>query len=243
MNAFPVPFKVVATVFLTGILVLIGVLNLQDRSEWTDPWDGVLWLETHEGLKASAVADAAAGGKAGLRRGDRLVSINGKPVTNLAEYSAILDRLGVEANATYVVKSSGTDQAREVPVDIGAKPMLTSRDALRVILAFLHLGIGLFVILRGPALPRSFHFYLICLAAFVVYLYSYTPNWGGLDQTVYGLSVAAFLLLPSLFLHFCMRFPVELSGAPSRALFAYIPAAALAFLHVSWISGRLASLG
>src|SRR5207247_11280497 len=102
-------------------------------------------------------------------------------------------------------------------VRIRAKSFMTRTDALRPILAFLHLGIGVFVILRGSRLPRSFHFYIICLAAFVVYLYRFTPKWDGLDKVVYGLSIAAFLLLPVLFLHFFMRFTLELSVVRSRS--------------------------
>jgi hypothetical protein len=56
MNAFPVPFKIIATVLLTSLLVGIGILNLRDRTTWVDPSDGVFWVETSRGLLAESVS-------------------------------------------------------------------------------------------------------------------------------------------------------------------------------------------
>ena len=242
MNRFPVPFKVVATSLLTGLVVLISLLNLRDRSNWTDPWDGVLWGETAHGFQAQEVSPDSPGQVAGIKEGEVLLSINARQVANLGNYSDLLYWLGPNSAATYTLK--GPDAAtRDVPVQIGAKRFMTRTDALRIVLAFFHLGIGVFVILRGSRLPRSFHFYIICLTAFVVYFYRFTPKWDGLDKVVYGFSFAAFLLLPVLFLHFCMRFTLELSGGRSHAPLLYIPAAALGLLHLLWLSGHLVDWG
>ena len=45
MNAFPVPFRFVAVILLSSVLFVIGILNLRDRTIWTDPTDGVFWTE------------------------------------------------------------------------------------------------------------------------------------------------------------------------------------------------------
>jgi PAS domain S-box-containing protein len=76
----------------------------------------------------------------------------------------------------------------------------------------------------------------------VVYLYSATPALSDLDWIIYVTSIAAFLLLPAVFLHFCLRFPVEFS-ARSRVPIIYFPALALGALQVMWMSGRLAPFG
>lgn len=241
MNAFPVPFKIIATVLLTGLLVGIGIFNLRDRAAWTDPSDGVFWVETKRGLKADVVYAAGPGQQAGVRPGDILVAINEQPIHDLGQYSNILYRLGINASATYKVVS-GVD-THDVPLEIGAKVLLTPKDGLRTLLAFLHLGIGLFVIIRGSRLPRAFHFYLLCLAAFVVYLYSYTPKLDTLDWMVLHISVWAFLLLPALFVHFCMRFPVDRLQGQSRAPLLYAPAGILGTVQILFWLGRLASLG
>ena len=44
MNAFPVPFRFMAITLLSGMLVAIGILNLRDRTFWTDPTDGNLYV-------------------------------------------------------------------------------------------------------------------------------------------------------------------------------------------------------
>lgn len=241
MNAFPVPFKIVVTVLVTSVLVGIGILNLRDRASWTEPSDGVYWVETIEGLRAAEVFQGGVGQQAGLRPGDVLVAINEQSIANLGQYSNELYRLGVNASATYKIQKGG--ETRDIPLEIGTKVLLTPKDGLRTLLAFLHLGIGIFVVIRGARLPRAFHFYIICLAAFVVYLYSWTPNLAMLDWTVYGLSVMSFLFLPALFLHFCMRFPTESTVGHSRAPLIYSPVFVLGTVQALWMTGHLASIG
>lgn len=241
MKPFPLHFKIVAIVSLTSLVVLIGLLNLRDRLAWSDPWDGVYWKEAGEGLRADAVVLDGPGERAGIRVGDLLVDINSQAISDLGQYSDRLFELGVNAKATYSLAYSGSN--RTVSLILGERSLLAQRDGPRILLAFLYLAIGLFVILRGSHSPRAFHFYFICLASFTVYLYSFTPKLGALDWTVYGLSVGAFLLLPALFIHFCMRFPVELATGKSRAPFVYLAACALGLMHLLWMAGRLADFG
>jgi len=241
MNAFPVPFKVIATVLLTILMVSVGVLNLRDRASWSDPSDGVFWEESEAGLSAVEVAPDGPGARAGIRPGDILVSLDGRPVGDLGEYSAHLYRTGQNGSILYGLMSGL--QTREVALQLVPKPLMDSSDGLRIVLAFFYLGIGLYGILRGRRQSRTFHFYLICLAAFVAVLYSYTPSWGGLDQWVYALSIVSFLVLPPLFLHFCLRFPVDPAPDRSRAPFLYIPAVFLGALHLFWTQGLLAGAG
>jgi PAS domain S-box-containing protein len=142
---------------------------------------------------------------------------------------------------TYTV-ISGTG-SRDVPVSLGSQSLLGFSDIFRIALALLHLGIGVFVLIRGAWQPRSSHFYLICLSAFVVYLYSYTPALNPLDWTVWGLSVAAFLTLPAIFLHFCRRFPIDPIKGRSGAPLLYLPAILLGATYVLWLTGHLAVIG
>jgi two-component system NtrC family sensor kinase len=241
MNAFPVPFKIIATVLLTSLLVGIGILNLRDRTTWVDPSDGVFWVETSRGLLAESVSSGGSGEQAGIRPGDILIAINGRPVSNLGERTKAVYDLGINATATYTILSNGA--SRNVPVEISGRSQLSPKDGLRVLLAFFYLGIGLFVIIRGSRLPRAFHFYVICLAAFVSYLYSWTTAFTGLDWTVYWLEVCSFLLLPSIFIHFCLRFPVDRVAGNSRAPLLYAPACVLILMRMLFLTGHLVSFG
>jgi two-component system, NtrC family, sensor kinase len=243
MNRFPVPFRVLATILISTLVVIIGVLNLRARASWVEPWDGVFWQEDGASLRATEITRQGPGEIAGIRAGDFLVAVEGREIANLGEFYAILDRLGANTAAVYRVKDPISGSERDVALQIRSRAFLTPTDGLRVVLAFVHLAIGLFVILRRGRVPRAFHFYLICLCAFVVYLYHFTTRLDALDWTVYFVSVAAFLVLPALFLHFCMRFPVELTQGSSRAPLLYAPAIAMGVVQVLWMLGRLVDVG
>ncbi len=241
MNTFPVPFKTAVTAILTILVVTIGILNLRDRASWRDPVDGVFWVESESGLKALDVAAGEPGKKAGIRAGDILLSVDGIPIVNLGNYSKVLYSRGPDAKVQYEVMSGSQD--RSVELLLSSRSFLQAKDGLRILLSFLYLGIGLFVIIRGARLSRSFHFYLICLTAFVVFLYSYTPKLGVLDGLVYALSVAGFLFLPALFLHFCLRFPIDPVQGRSHAPLLYLPGILLGIVQIFWMLGRLVNLG
>jgi PAS domain S-box-containing protein len=243
MSVLPVRFKTALTVLLTGLLVLVGVLNLRARAAWTDPWDGVFWEESGSRLRAGEVAALGPAAPAGILPGDLLVAINDQPVRDLGHYFTLLDELGIHAEATYTLLDPGSQAERRVSLRIGARELLGPRDAIWIVLALLHLGIGLFVIVHSGRSPRAYHFFLICLAAFVVFLYSYTSRLDSLDLLVYWADVVGFLLLPAMFVHFCMRFPVDRVAGHTRAPLVYIPVALLAVGRLLWLTGRLAGLG
>ncbi|MBN2242169.1 MAG: PAS domain S-box protein [Acidobacteria bacterium] len=220
--------------------MLIGILNLRDRARWTVPSDGVFWSENNGILTAAKLDPSGPAALAGVGPGDRLHSINNRTLKDIGQYSDRIYELG--AGAPVVYRLENETGFRNIAFNLAAASVLTTRDGFRAILAFLHLGIGLFVLFRGAWSSRTWHFFFVCLAAFVVYLYSYTTRLGALDWTVYGLSVLAFLLLPALLVHFFSRFPVE--APPSARLFAvYIPALLLAVFQILWITGHLVYIG
>jgi two-component system NtrC family sensor kinase len=241
MNLFPVPLKVVIVGLLTSILVIVGIMNLQARISWLDPTDGVFWGETNHELSAVEIASGSPGASAGIRSGDVLVSFDGQPIRGLEMYYGLLYGRGRDAKVSYVVRSG--DLTREISLRLASKSLVTPKDAMKSLLAFLHLFIGLFVLFRGGRQPRAFHFYLLCLAGFVTYLYSWTPRLDLLDWSVYWLSIAALLLLPALFVHFCLRFPVASSRGHSSAPLLYLAAVCLGTCQILWLTGHLAEFG
>jgi two-component system, NtrC family, sensor kinase len=241
MNGFPVPFKSTATLILSGIIVFIGIANLRDRAYRTEPTDGIYWEEANGSVQAAVIDAGGPGNLAGISVGDRLLSVNDHAVGNLGDYYNSIYELGSGASASYQLENGSN--IRMAAVQLGSKALLTSRDLLRTVLAFLHLGIGIFVLLRGARLPRAFHFYFICLAAFVIWSFSYTTSFGLTDFLVYSLNILAFLFLPALFAHFCLRFPIAASAGEKRIVLLYAPAILLFLLRLLWITGHLASVG
>lgn len=241
MNTFPVPFRFIVSTLLSGALVFIGILNLRDRIVWRNPTDGVYWVESAEGLEAVEVDPLGPGGQAGISPGDKLYSLNGQAISDLGRYFDSLYELGPGTSVAYRLISGG--EAREVVFNLGSNILFTSRDFVISLLAFLYLGIGIYVLIRGGQSRRTLHFFLVCLTAFVVFLFSWTPKLSVLDWWIYGLDIFAFLLLPAIFMHFCLRFPVDVETGDRRTILLYLPVLILGLMQLFWVTGYLASLG
>ena len=248
---FSVRLKSVLVFALSGVSIYLGVLNLVDRVSWKQPWEGIGWTQTKQGVEASLIVDPEASGpQAGLASGDILLSLSGIPVRTLDEYTELIEilwqTLPPRSQATYVVKKAGTDIEAHYPVEIQLRSTIDRGDIFLIIVAFTYLGIGLLIYLRSGKAPGSFHFYLICLVSFVLYLYRYSGRADTFDLLIYWFSALAFLLLPPLFLHFCCCFPEPLRPFrqwPRLKAIVYFPFAFLLGLHTLWFSGRLAAAG
>jgi len=59
---------------------------------------------------------------------------------------------------------------------------------------------------RGNA-PRAVHFFLLCLASFILATFHYSGKLNSFDKVVYYGNVVAGFVAPTLFLHFCLIFP------------------------------------
>jgi PAS domain S-box-containing protein len=241
MNSFPVPIKIVATALLSISLVLIGVFNLRDRAAWVEPTDGIFWIESEGSLKASSIEPGGPAEKSGIQPGERLISINQQPILDLGQYYSLLDSLKPGTSLHYALE--GKTGIREAILHLETRSLLTGRAYIRALLAFLYLGIGIFVLIRADKLARTYHFYLLCLASFVVYLFSYTTRFATLDWWVLGISILAFLMLPALFVHFCLRFPVDTQISRRRTPLVYAPAIFLGMTYLLWATGHLAPFG
>ena len=93
-----------------------------------------------------------------------------------------------------------------------------------------YLLIGLFVFYRREGAPKSQHFYLYCLASFLLYAFHYTGKLNNFDRVIYWGNVWALLFAPALFLHFCLAFAGDAFSPRRRRLAAaacYAPATLL----------------
>jgi PAS domain S-box-containing protein len=210
-----------------------------------DAYDGVFWVETKQGLAAETVASDGPAYQAGIRIGDRLLAINGLEMSDLGVYAENLYVAGPGARLDYTVLTAAG--IRNLPVSLAARNLFTVWDGVKTLLAFFHLGIGVFTALRipkGAEKADARRFYFLCLAAFVLWGISYTPALNSLDFFVYILSAAVFLILPAILIHFCLRF----AAAPAdvnltSAAWIYILSGFLCFIHLLWATGNLAPFG
>src|ERR1035438_6139569 len=169
--------------------------------------------------------------RAGIRRGDEVVSVNGRAVDTLAAVTRQLYYSGVYSKATYSLIRGA------VPLDVEVVLVPAERsmnDWLRLI-ALIYLSIGLYVLMRRWTAVGSTHFYIFCLVSFVFYSLHYTGKLNAFDWIVFWANEVAWLLQPALFLHFVLTFPErrEFVNKHRRAISVlYLPGAILLGIQI-----------
>jgi two-component system NtrC family sensor kinase len=228
------PFQIrVAVLLLAGFTVaaaILAALNFAKEGSFSQPTDQVYWVEAPGGLKAERVLKDGPGQRAGIKAGDLLVAANSAPTPRTSSLGRQWATAGVWGRVDYHLIRSG--------VPIRASVILAEADrsedqGLRLI-ALVYLSIGLYVLFRRWTAPRATHFYVFCLASFVLYSFNYTGKFNTFDWTIYWGRIIAGALQPALFLHFALAFPEE--GQRSRRQWInsliYVPGLAVITLQV-----------
>jgi two-component system NtrC family sensor kinase len=213
------PFQIrMAVVLLAGFTLAAAVLaslNFVKEGSFSQPTDQIYWVEATGGLQAQRVLKDGAGERAGIKAGDLLVAANSVPTPRVPSLVRQWSTAGVWGRMDYHLIRSG--------VPIRASVILAEADrsqdqGLRLI-ALVYLSIGLYVLFRRWTAPRATHFYVFCLASFVLYSFNYTGKFNTFDWTIYWGRILAEALQPALFLHFALAFPEE--GQTSRRHWIY----------------------
>ena len=200
---FQIRFTAILLTLLTAAGMVLGWINFQKEREFQVPSDGAWWVERAGNLFAERVEPDGPAQRAGVKIGDQITAVDDNKVNSTASMMRELYRVGAWSKAKYsLVRQS-------VPVDVTVIPAPAERSQynwLRLI-GLIYLGIGLYVMLRRWTAPSSTHFYIFCLASFVLYCFHYSGKFNAFDWTIYWGNVAALLLQPALFLHFVLTFP------------------------------------
>jgi PAS domain S-box-containing protein len=224
-------------VVLTVAAVIAAGVNFQQQSAFRLPEDGVTWVDRPDGVLALDVVPGSMGERAGIRSGDVLVRISGLKVDKAIEITQIHVRLGSWRKAEYVIRRAGVEANANVILSERTSSPLVS---YQYVVGAAYLAIGLFVFLRRGTASKAYHFYLLCLASFILSTFHYTGKLNNFDKIVYWGNVVAGLVAPTIFLHFTLRFPEPrrwVRGA--RAAVLYLPAAAMVALYAGFSSGTL----
>jgi two-component system, NtrC family, sensor kinase len=246
MRSLRLEIRIIALALLAAAVVSVGAVNLREQHRYQLPDDGVFWVETASGIQARDVEPESAAGRAELKPGDVLISINGRPVTSSLDAGRQVFRLGIGARARYQLLREGSPLDLDLVLQAQARPQAV-HSTLQVV-GLLYLVIGLFVLLRRFTARRATHFFLFCLASFVLFVFSFTGKLNNFDWVVYWTSAAALLLQPALFAHFCLSYPRGQSGDPAAGGFPrrklllaviYGSAASIGALHVAVALGVL----
>jgi two-component system, NtrC family, sensor kinase len=229
----------------TAILTLLtlgaaaaALINFQQSRHFHLPDDGVIWVDQNGAVGAFSVPAGSPGAKAGLHRGDQLQLIDGVPIQKASDATKVLANIGAWKKATYHVSEKGVDF--DATVLIGEVPF--DRAVLyQYAVGAAYLLIGLFVYFRRGTAHRAVHFYILCLVSFIFFCFHYTGQLNGFDKIIYFGNLAAGLIAPAVFLHFCLTFPepVKWFARPARAAVFYIPAGLLLAVYLGFTSGIL----
>jgi PAS domain S-box-containing protein len=224
----------VLLVLLTIAVAVFGVVNFQQRLAFDVPDDGITWLDGGQGVHAAVVTSDSPGERAGIKPGDVLVSVDGQPVSRAIDVVKRLWGLGIWSRASYQISRQNRVFDTAVITAPAPKP-LSLENYLRVV-GLLYLFIGLFIFVRRWNAGRAVHFYLFCLASFVLCSFHYTGKLNAFDWEIYWAKAAALIAAPALLVHFALVFPERSLArkATQRLLIwaCYLPAAALLMLHI-----------
>src|SRR5271170_7965953 len=207
-NAAQTRILAIVLALATVAACVLAAMNFEQESHQDVPTDGIWWVEASGGLRAERVPADSPGNKAGIRAGDILVSVNNQPTPRVASLGREMFRSGTWANATYsilrpVPQSIDLNGATRLDnVQVILQPKDRSFNQYLRFIALVYLCIGIYVLFRRWTAPKSIHFYVFCLASFVLYSFRSTGELGIFD---WGFMVAQ-ALQPALFLHFAVSF-------------------------------------
>jgi PAS domain S-box-containing protein len=220
----------VVLALLTVAAIVFAVLNFQQRSRFIIPDDGVTWVDTTGGVTAWHIVPASPADRAGIRQGDFLESIRGVAIQRATDVTRVLWRVGPWSDVRYGIRRNGG--VLQVPLVTEPQSNPSSIENYLRLTALLYLFIGLFIFVRRWNAPRAIHFYIFCLASFVLYSFHYSGKLNSFDWIVYWSNVVALLLQPALLVHFALVFPERPTRLWPQLLGIYgIPASLLA-LHI-----------
>ena len=230
-----------STAILTIVTLAAGVaafINFQQQERFRLPDDGVIWVDRQGGVEALSVPAGSEGNRAGLRDGDRIKLIHGVPIEKAVDVAQVLAGLGSWKKATYTVVRGGV----EFPINVivGEVP-LDHAVVYQYLVGLAYLIIGLFVYFRRASAHKARHFYILCLSSFIFFCFHYTGKLNSFDEVIYYGNLAAGLLAPAVFVHFCLSFPEPRKWLQSgaHASLIYLPALLLFVLYVAFAAGVL----
>ena len=233
--------RLLAQAAVVAVLLCLSVANIAVRATWSELEDGVLWRAQGEGLTARVVDQDSPAARAGVRAGDVLIAVNGRPVQAAGDLVDIFHGASRGDRLEYTVLRLQSQQMLTVavaPIPSGSRPLYFALAAVGIF----SLLVGASVRLRRPDHQATLHFFWLCIAFFGVLAFSFSGRLDTLDRVFYWGDVVAMLMLPPLFLHFALMFPERPdswarsdSGRPLLPLL-YLPALLLGAARVASIS-------
>jgi len=217
-----------AAILLTVLLICIEIFYAREISR--QPYSGALC----NGLSIARVTDGSPAHLSGLRKGDRVVSLNGRECATTKALSGCMAE--IRPGDTVLYGLARGDLRLTVPVTVQALPVSeVLRKISLLVVGFSFVAIGLLVYIRR-ADRVALVFYLLCLAFGLTLTGVVAEDMGPFASAhKFVLSDLLALSLPVLLLHFFLLFPdrrLVLGAHPWIEYAIYAPASVLFLISV-----------
>ena len=215
---------------LTAAAVIAAVLSFQHLRAYPLHDDGVTWVDKTSAngqnrVIAAYVSPGGPGDKAGIELGDELIRIAKFPVRNSLDVARALWDISPLEQTKYTLRRDGIEfQKPNIFIQAASHD---SALYYQFVVGFFYLIIGLFVYYRRTSAAKSLHFFLLCLASFAASCFHYSGKLNAFDEALYWGNVIAGLVVPAIFLHFCLTFHMRPAFLRKRGawLLLYVPSA------------------
>jgi len=228
---------------LTVAAVSCALVNFRQQTLYHLPDDGVTWVDRPGAdgqnlVLALHVTPGSPGYNAGIHAGDVLLQVAGHAIAKTVDVPQALQVVGIWRKTEYTLRRGNVPFPAQVLVGEG---VLDRSLYYQYAVGIAYLLIGLFVYYRRVGAARSVHFYVLCLASFILSCFHFTGKLNAFDEVIYWGNVAAGILAPTIFLHFCLVFPERPKWLERRRLSAvvYLPGALLLTLYLLVAKGIL----
>jgi len=232
----PTLARVLLLLFTTGVALLLGGVGFIARWTAAPSEDGVRWATSPEGVVVAEIDPGGPGERAGLAPGDRLLAIDGEPISSPLD----AESRGWLASPGRPLPLTLLRGGRQLLVDVipeGATEDLHLYTYLALV-GLLSLVLATTLALRLPPSQVRFPYYLLGLVAFCLLVFSPSGRGGAIDWALYWGDEVARAFFASVFLHFALAFslPRRTWRGALAILAGYLPGIGILALD-AWLVG------
>jgi two-component system NtrC family sensor kinase len=217
------------------VLAGFAVLSFGRRISQREPWVGVEWVRTSDGVTVLVVEPGSPAAVAGLLPGDVLVSLNGAKAEDVLHViDAPWRQPSGAAIGLTLRRGEETLATSMVSARRHAAPRLYGYLALIGAACF---ASGLLIVLSWPSVRGARVYAALCTALFAELVLSQTGSGDAFDWAVHWADVVAGAVVPALLVH--LAWTLARGEVPGRRIvlaLSYTGAAALIALDV-WMVG------
>jgi len=168
---------------LTVAAVSCALVNFRQQTLYHLPDDGVTWVDRPGAdgqnlVLALHVTPGSPGYNAGIHAGDVLLQVAGHAIAKTVDVPQALQVVGIWRKTEYTLRRGNVPFPAQVLVGEG---VLDRSLYYQYAVGIAYLLIGLFVYYRRVGAARSVHFYVLCLASFILSCFHFTGKLNAFD--------------------------------------------------------------